>query len=122
LRDAFNKVLGYINTLAENIILVGHVKDKLIDKAGAEVTSMDLDLTGKISRITAANSDAIGYLHRTKGTQNYISFITSDEVSCGSRSAHLRNKDILISELLDVGTENEKLVTYWDKVFIENNN
>ena len=26
--------------------------------------------------------------------------MTSDEISCGSRSAHLRNKDILISELI----------------------
>lgn len=119
LRLAFEKVISYINTLAENIILVGHVKDKMIDKAGAEFTSLDLDLTGKISRITASNSDAIGYLHRVKGTQNYLSFMSCDEVACGSRSAHLRNKDILISELIDVGTENEKLVTYWDKIFIE---
>lgn len=119
LREAFSKVINYINTLSENIILVAHVKDKMIDKAGAEFNALDIDLTGKIGRITAANSDAIGYMHRVKGTQNYISFMTSDAISCGSRSAHLRNKDILISELIDAGTENEKLVTYWDKIFIK---
>ena len=92
----------------------------MIDKAGAEFSSLDLDLTGKISRITAANSDAIGYLHRVEGTKNYLSFMTSDEVACGSRSSHLRNKDILLSELVDGGTENEKLVTYWDKIYTNN--
>ena len=120
LRNAFEKVIAYINTLAENIIFAGHVKDKMIDKAGAEFTALDLDLTGKISRITAANSDAIGYLHRIKGTQNYLSFLSGDDITCGARSSHLRNKDILISELKEVGTENETLVTYWDKIFINN--
>jgi hypothetical protein len=117
--NAFEKVLGYIRTLSDNVILSGHVKDKMINKAGAEFSSLDLDLTGKVARIAASGSDTIGYLYRGKGTKNYISFITSDDVACGSRSIHLRNKDILISELIDVGTENEKLVTYWDKIFIE---
>ena len=96
MREAFSKVINYINTLSENIILVAHVKDKMIDKAGAEFSALDIDLTGKIGRITAANSDAIGYMHRVKGTQNYISFMTSDEISCGSRSAHIRTAAISI--------------------------
>ena len=72
MRIGFEKVISYVNTLAENIILVGHVKDKMIDKAGAEFSSLDLDLTGKISRITAANSDAIGYMHRVNWYKNYL--------------------------------------------------
>jgi hypothetical protein len=118
LRIGFEKTTAYLNSLAPNVIYLGHVKTKFINKAGIEFTSMDLDLTGKIASITAANSDAIGYMYRQSGTKNYISFMTSDDVLCGARSAHLRNRDILISELVDAGTENEKLVTYWENIYI----
>lgn len=113
LRTAYNKVLDYVRTLAPRIILVGHVKDTLLEKAGNEFNSMDLDLTGKIKRITASNSDAIGYLYR-KGDKNILSFKTTDEISCGARPEHLRNQEIVISELTDKG-----FTTHWDKVFID---
>lgn len=113
LRQAYNKILDFIRPLAPKIILVGHVKDTMLEKAGNEFNSMDLDLTGKIKRITASNSDAIGYLYR-KGKQNIISFKTSDEISCGARPEHLRNQEIVISELTDEG-----MVTHWNKIYID---
>ena len=113
LRTAYNKVLDFIRTLAPRIILMGHVKDTILEKAGNEFNSMDLDLTGKIKRITASNSDAIGYLYR-KGNKNIISFKTNDEISCGARPEHLRNQEIVLSELTDSG-----VVTNWDKIFID---
>jgi hypothetical protein len=113
LREAFGKVIDYIKTLAPTVILVGHVKDTMIDKNGTEVNAMDLDLTGKIKRITTSNSDAIGYLYR-KGNQNILSFKTTDEIACGARPNHLRNQELVVSEMTDQG-----LVTYWDKVFIK---
>ena len=73
----------------------------------------DLDLTGKIKRITSSQSDAIGYLYR-KGNQNVLSFRTTDEISCGARPDHLRNQDIVVSEMVD-----NKLTTYWDRVYID---
>lgn len=118
LRVAFGKIMVYINTLSDNIILLGHVKDKVIDKAGAEFTSLDIDLTGKLSRIIAADSDAVGYLYRKNKSQNFLSFMTSDDITCGSRSAHLSNKDVLISELKMIDDE-EKLITYWDNIYIK---
>lgn len=114
LRTAYEKVLNYIRTLAPRIILIGHVKDIMLEKNGTEVNSMDLDLTGKIKRITASNSDAIGYLYR-KGNKNFISFKTSDEVSCGARPTHLKNAEFVISELKEDGT----LITYWDHIYID---
>mgnify|MGYP000473561686 CR=1 FL=1 len=39
------------------VILLGHVKDAMIDKSGTEVNSMDLDLTGKIKRILSSHTD-----------------------------------------------------------------
>ena len=113
LRQAYNKILDFIRQLAPKIILVGHVKDNMLEKAGNEFNSMDLDLTGKIKRITASNSDAIGYLYR-KGNKNVISFKTSDEISCGARPEHLRNQEIVISELTDEG-----MITHWNKIYID---
>lgn len=112
LREAFTKVIDYIKTLAPHIILVGHVKDTMLEKNGAEVNVLDLDLTGKLKRISTSNSDAIGYLYR-KGKQNFLSFKTTDEISCGARPTHLRDKEFMVSEMTDKG-----LVTYWDQVFI----
>ena len=113
LREAFTKVIEYIKTLAPRIILVGHIKDILLDKNGTEFNSLDLDLTGKLKRITTSQSDAIGYLYR-KGNQSILSFRTTDEVSCGARPDHLRNKEIVISEMTDEG-----LITHWDKIYID---
>lgn len=113
LRMAFTKVVEYISTWAPHIILVGHLKDNMLNKDGVEFNAMDLNLTGKLKQITSSNSDAIGYLYR-KGNQNILTFKTTDEVACGARPAHLRNAEIVISELTEEG-----LKTNWDKVFID---
>ena len=113
LREAFTKVIDYIKTWAPRTILVGHVKDTLLEKNGNDFNSLDLDLTGKLKRIASSNSDAIGYLFR-RGNKNILSFKTTDEISCGARPEHLRNKEIELSELVD-----EEVVVSWDKIFID---
>jgi hypothetical protein len=113
LRTAYTKVLDFVRGLAPRIILMGHVKDTILEKAGNEFNSLDLDLTGKIKRITASNSDAIGYLYR-KGDSNILSFKTNDEISCGARPQHLRNQEIVVSESTDAG-----IITHWDKIYID---
>jgi len=115
LRQAFTNIIEHIKTFAPRIILLGHVKDTQLEKDGNEVSSSDLDLTGKIKRIAASQSDAIGYLSRHKnGKQNILSFKTSGDISCGARPAHLRNKEIVISEMTDKG-----LITHWNEVYID---
>ena len=74
----------------------------------------NIDLTGKIKSLICANADAIGYMYR-KGTKTILSFKTNEEVTCGARPEHLRNEEIVISEMVD-GT----LTTDWSKVFINN--
>lgn len=113
LRDAIVKVIEYIKTLAPRVILLGHVKDALLESKGTEVSSMDLDLTGKIKRIVSSQSDAIGYLYR-KGNQNILTFKTKDDVACGARPTHLRNQEIVVSELTEEGFKSN-----WDKVYID---
>ena len=115
LREAMVNVVEYVKTLAPRIILIGHIKDVLLEKAGAEFTSSDLDLTGKIKRILTSQSDAIGYLYRKGNNQNVLSFATSDGVACGARPNHLRNKEIVISEIAEDGA----LTNHWDKIYID---
>jgi energy-coupling factor transporter ATP-binding protein EcfA2 len=114
LREAFTKVVAYIQTWAPRVILVGHVKDTVLEKNGSDFNSLDLDLTGKLKRITASNSDSIGYLYR-KGKKNILSFKTSDEVACGARPKHLSNQEIVLSEM----DENGEVVTHWNKIYID---
>jgi hypothetical protein len=110
-RQAFFQVLDFIDTFASHIILSGHIKDKQVDDKGEMVMSANIDLTGKIKSLICANADAIGYMYR-KGNQTILSFKTNEETTCGARPEHLRNEEIVISEMVD-----GKLVTYWDKVY-----
>ena len=63
-RQAFFQVLDFIDTLAPQIILSGHIKDKQVDDKGEMVMSANIDLTGKIKSLICANADAIGYMFR----------------------------------------------------------
>jgi hypothetical protein len=112
LRQAFFQVLDFIDTLAPHIILSGHIKDKQVDDKGEMVMAANIDLTGKIKSLICANADAIGYMFR-KGNQTILSFKTIGEVTCGARPEHLRNEEIVISEMNDKG----ELVIHWDKVY-----
>jgi len=112
IRQAFFQVLDFIDTLAPTIILSGHIKDKQVDDKGEMVMSANIDLTGKIKSLICANADAIGYMYR-KGNQTILSFKTAEEVTCGARPEHLRNQEIVVTEMID-----GVLKTNWDKVFI----
>lgn len=113
LREAYVKVSNYIQTWAPYIIQLGHVKDAELGKEGGEFNALDLDMTGKLKRMAAGKSQAIGYLYR-KGNQNILSFVTSDKVICGARPEHLSNKQIVLSEKQDDGT----FVFNWDQVYL----
>lgn len=114
LREAYTKVINYIKTLAPRVILVGHLKESMIDKEGKEVSTLDLELTGRLKSMTCGNSDAIGYLYR-EGNKTYVTFNSSDMVLCGSRPEHLRGKTIMLAE----PDENGKLITHWDEIYID---
>jgi hypothetical protein len=113
LRQAFFQVLDFIDTLAPHIILSGHIKDKQVDDKGEMVLAANIDLTGKIKSLICANADAIGYMYR-KGNKTILSFKTTEEVTCGARPEHLRNEEIVVSEMNDKG----ELVFHWDKIYV----
>ncbi len=102
-----------IESAFERVIYLGHLKMKSIETNGKEVMTADIDLTGKIRSGMSADVDAIGYLYRS-GNQNILSFKTKDEVLCGARPKHLKNVEVVLSEVVD-----DKLITHWDKIFID---
>lgn len=90
------EVMPYIRNIlpmfADNLIVVGHLRDKLIvDKKGEEVSAKDIDLTGKLRNMVCAQADAVGYLFRD-GEKLMVSFDTREEVVCGSRCDHLKGQ------------------------------
>lgn len=103
LRMAYKKWIDRLNTLADHIILVGHLKEAKIDKKGKEVAVKDLDLTGKIKNITCANADAIGYVFRDDD-KTMISFDSMGDIQAGSRCEHLKGQTFPLE---------------WDKIFID---
>lgn len=111
-REAFFKILDMFSECTENLIILGHLKDKKLNDTGELVDSATIDLTGKIKSMICAKSDAIAYLFR-RGNQTILNFKSNDEVTCGARPDHLRNQEIVAAELID-----DKYVTYWDKIFV----
>jgi len=91
LRMAYKKWVDRLNMLADHVILVGHLKDKMLEKKGKEVAVKDLDLTGKIKQITCANADAVGYIYREED-KTMISFDSMSDITAGSRCDHLKGQ------------------------------
>jgi len=112
LRDAITNLLNALYMCADTIILLGHLKTTVLEVQGKEVSARELDLTGKIKSMISADVDAIGLLYRAENNKNIISFKTTDDVICGARPEHLKNQEIVISEMVD-----GKLVTNWDKIY-----
>jgi hypothetical protein len=113
IRQSFFQVLDFIDTLAPHIILSGHIKDKVVDDKGEMVMSANIDLTGKIKSLICAQADAIGYMYR-KGNKTILSFKTNEEVTCGARPEHLRNEEIVVTEMNEKG----ELEFHWDKIYV----
>lgn len=113
-REAYMMMLDRIDQCFERTILFGHIKDKMIEKAGKEVAAREIDLTGKLKTIVCANADAIGFLYR-EGKTNVITFETTDEIVCGARPSHLRNNKFVLSQLNDDNT----ITTFWDRIYID---
>ena len=103
LRKAFARWIERVNKLADHVILIGHLKDKITNKKGKEVASKDLALTGKITEITCAKVDAIGYVYRDED-KTCISFNSNGNINAGSRCDHLKGQDMVLD---------------WSKIFID---
>lgn len=115
IRQAVRKVIDMFRELCEEFILVGHTKDKLVNKEGEELSEMQLDLAGRLSDIICGEADAIGYVYRKKN-QTLISFQGGENNIVEARAPHLRGKTVVIAE----SGESGKITTDWNKIYLPN--
>lgn len=112
LRQAVQKVISMFRELCDEFILIGHVKDVMIDNNGEELSEMALDLVGKLSSIVCGEADAVGLVYR-KGNETHISFKGGDGTIKEARARHLQGEDIVIA----TGNDDKSITTYWNKIY-----
>lgn len=88
-----NEMLAIVNDIASvcpRLIVISHVKEKLLNKGGEDVKVNDISLTGKLGSIVCAKADAIGYMYRVQGNPKLqVSFETFESTVMGARAKHL---------------------------------
>lgn len=109
--DLYGDTLGL--SKISNIYLA-HAKQSSLVKQGIKLDANDLALTGKAKTSFLRDIDACGMLYR-EGSKTILSFKTDEkDLTIKSRARHLNEQNIVIAEMID-----NKLITYWDKVFFE---
>lgn len=98
--------------LCESLILVTHLKDKMVNYDGQDVTEIAIDLTGKLGDILCGEADAIGYCYRKKN-ETIISFEGGEGTVREARALHLRGKKIVVAE----SDENNNITFTWIEYF-----
>lgn len=113
LQQAVRKIIDMFRDLCDNFILIGHLKDKMINKDGEELSEMSLDLVGKLANIICGEADAVGYVYRKKN-ETHISFEGGDNSVREARAPHLRGKNIVIAE----SDDSNNIDVHWDRVYL----
>lgn len=118
LRTAVLNIINGLEKTGARIILVGHTKDAFIEKQGKEVSSIDIDLTGRLKSIVASKMDAVGFLKRNPDNEEecIITFKGKDELICGARPEHLRGQEIVLGKSIN---NNKDIEAYWDRIYID---
>ena len=104
------KVLNLVKAMKEifpHVIIIGHRKwARAVVDSKAIVEPESLDLTGKLKNMLMADCDAIGYVYRDEESSDLmVSFKSNDALEAGSRSPHLRGKEMKLN---------------WKKIYKEN--
>lgn len=111
-RLELKKWIMALANLCEHLIIVAHVKDKIIQSKGDDQVSVkDIQLTGKSAGIVCSIADAIGYMYRDFDENLCVSFKGSENVTAGSRCKHLRGQDIMLQKL-DESPD-------WSKIYLD---
>jgi hypothetical protein len=113
LRQAVRKVIDMFKSLCDTFILVAHVKEKMINKDGEELSEMSIDLTGKLGDILCGEADAIGYVYRKKN-ETVISFEGGENTIREARASHLRGKKITVA----TSDDNNNITVDMTKIFL----
>lgn len=112
-RESMKKVINALSDICDTLVILGHVKDKMVEADGEEMTERGLDLTGKMGSILCSQVDAIGYVYREE-EKTMINFQTSKSLAVGARSPHLKNKKVAVA----VSDEEGNVKVDWSQIFI----
>lgn len=90
-REALKWYINILKNFAEHVILVAHVKDKVLPGIDgvSEVVTKEISLSGKNGVIVAGAVDVVGYMYRNNAGQLMVSFITNENTTMGSRYKYL---------------------------------
>ena len=93
------KVLNTVQILKEifpHVIIIGHRKwARAVLDSKAIVEPESLDLTGKLKNMLMADCDAVGHVYRDEEKGNHmVTFQSNDALEAGSRSPHLKGKEL----------------------------
>lgn len=112
LRNSYMELLSWLKPYCDTLILVCHIKTSSFQKDGEEFSQLDINLTGQLKTIIAAEADAVGMFYR-KGNRSILSFKGGESFLVGARPSHLKNKDFTIIE----SDESGSLKIDWSQVF-----
>lgn len=115
-RKAMLAWLKAIKQAAPQVILLGHLKDKFVEKTltGTLVNEKEIQLAGVVKSLYAQRCSDLATLTR-EGDNGYLNFDPSENSQIsGGKSPHCQGK-ILISKKLPDGT----IETYWDRIFTQ---
>tara|TARA_R110000822_G_scaffold73853_11_gene177617 strand:+ start:648 stop:1418 length:771 start_codon:yes stop_codon:yes gene_type:complete len=114
-RMALTEILNSLKKLCDTLIILGHTKDKMVERDGKEMSERGLDLIGKMASIVCSQVDAVGYLFRDE-KETIINFVSSESLLCGARSKHLKGAEIVVAVSDDQGN----LKIDWSQIFLNN--
>jgi Cdc6-like AAA superfamily ATPase len=113
-RIALKMIIAELEEVCDTLIILGHVKDKLVGKAGEEMTERGISLTGQMPVILASMADAVGYMYR-EDNRTVVSFIATESMICGGRCPHLLNKEV---DLI-VSDDEGNIKVDWSEIFVD---
>lgn len=113
-RMALSMVLNELEEICDTLIILGHIKDKMVTRGGEEMNEQGLDLTGKMAGIVASKADAVGYIYR-KDNQTIVDFTATESMVCGGRCEHLINKKVVLIE----SDDDNNIKVDWSEIFLD---
>lgn len=115
LREAMKQIIAELKECCECLIMMGHVRDKLIEIQGEEIEERGLKLAGILPAIICSDVDAVGYMYREEN-QTVINFKASKTTTSESRAKHISNR---IIPVIIHNEETDELTVDWSEIFIE---
>lgn len=100
-RKALDEIFHLFDGLAtKTTILIGHVKEKQINKNGEDISELNVSVTGKAGDLLCSTVDAIGLIFRDSN-KTKISFIGGENSLREARTPYLSGKEFVVCEKVD---------------------